>query len=116
MVSITIKASGKANLACRPCVVAWTLLLLVGLAAPDVAPLADGVGSHEQPTRTAKGDSASRRVTSSGSTIARCPHHRAYGSVSRRFGGLSIHQLCHGRQTQTSGIRRGRPMVRVRQN
>jgi hypothetical protein len=30
------------------------LLLLVGLAAPDVAPLADDVGSHDQPTRTAK--------------------------------------------------------------
>src|SRR5262245_33773934 len=30
------------------------LLLLVGLAAPDVAPLADGVGSHDPPTRTAK--------------------------------------------------------------
>jgi hypothetical protein len=35
-------------------VVAWMLLLLVGLAAPDVAPLADGVGSHDPPTRTAK--------------------------------------------------------------
>jgi hypothetical protein len=35
-------------------VVAWMLLLLVGLAAPDVAPLADDVGSHDQPTRTAK--------------------------------------------------------------
>ena len=36
-------------------VVAWTLpLLRVGLAAPDVAPLADGVGSHDQPTRPAK--------------------------------------------------------------
>jgi hypothetical protein len=35
-------------------VVAWSLLLLVGLAAPDAAPLADGVGSHDQPTRPAK--------------------------------------------------------------
>ena len=35
-------------------VMAWTLLLLVGLATPDVAPLADGVGSHDPPTRTAK--------------------------------------------------------------
>jgi len=35
-------------------VVAWMLLLLVGLAAPDVAPLADDVGSHDQPTRTAR--------------------------------------------------------------
>jgi hypothetical protein len=26
----------------------------VGLAAPDVAPLADGIGSHDQPTRIAK--------------------------------------------------------------
>ena len=32
-------------------VVAWILPLLVG---PDVAPLADGVGGHDQPTRTAK--------------------------------------------------------------
>jgi hypothetical protein len=30
------------------------LLLLVGLAAPGVAPLADDVGNHDQPTRTAK--------------------------------------------------------------
>src|SRR3989442_3462927 len=29
------------------------------------------------------------------------PHHRAYGSVPRRFGGLSVHQLFHGRQAQT---------------
>src|SRR2546429_2045384 len=35
------------------------------------------------------------------------PHHRAYGSVPRRFGGLSIHQLCHRRQTQTSEARVG---------
>jgi hypothetical protein len=28
-------------------VVAWMLLLLVGLAAADVAPLADEVGSHD---------------------------------------------------------------------
>ena len=35
-------------------VVAWMLLLLVGLTAPDVAPLADDVGSHDQPSRTAK--------------------------------------------------------------
>jgi hypothetical protein len=34
--------------------VAWMLLLLAGLAAPDEAPLAGGVGSHDQPTRTAK--------------------------------------------------------------
>ena len=35
-------------------VVAWMLLVLVGLAAPDVAPIADGLGSHDPPTRTAK--------------------------------------------------------------
>jgi len=35
-------------------VVAWMFLLLVGLAAPDVAPLADDVKSHDQPIRTAK--------------------------------------------------------------
>ena len=29
------------------------------------------------------------------------PHHRAYGSVPRRFGGLSVHKLFHGRPTQT---------------
>ena len=26
------------------------------------------------------------------------PHHRAYGSVPRRFGGLSTHQRVHGKQ------------------
>jgi hypothetical protein len=26
------------------------------------------------------------------------PHHRAYGSVPRRFGGLSIDQFLHGEQ------------------
>src|SRR5215467_11625013 len=30
------------------------------------------------------------------------PHHRAYGSVPRRFGGLSIHQLFHWGQAQTT--------------
>ena len=30
------------------------------------------------------------------------PHHRAYGSVPRRFGGLSAHRLFHGKQTQTT--------------
>jgi hypothetical protein len=30
------------------------------------------------------------------------PHHRAYGSVPRRFGGLSIHQCLHGKQAQTT--------------
>src|SRR5882724_5210595 len=30
------------------------------------------------------------------------PHHRAYGSVPRRFGGLSTRQLFHGDQTETS--------------
>ena len=30
------------------------------------------------------------------------PHHRAYGSVPRRFGGLSTHQLFHRKQTQTA--------------
>src|SRR5439155_25003853 len=30
------------------------------------------------------------------------PHHRAYGSVPRRFGGLSAHQLFHGKQAQTT--------------
>jgi putative transposase len=29
------------------------------------------------------------------------PHHRAYGSVPRRFGGLSVHQLFHGKQPET---------------
>src|SRR5262245_58787760 len=29
------------------------------------------------------------------------PHHRAYGSVPRRFGGLREHQVRHARQTQT---------------
>ena len=35
-------------------VVAWRLLLLMGLTRADVAPLAEDVGSHDQPTRTAK--------------------------------------------------------------
>ena len=30
------------------------------------------------------------------------PHHRAYGSVLPRFGGLSTHQLFHGKQPQTT--------------
>src|SRR4029077_13398145 len=30
------------------------------------------------------------------------PHHRAYGSVPRRFGGLSAHQLLHGDQAKTT--------------
>jgi hypothetical protein len=30
------------------------------------------------------------------------PHHRAYGSVPRRFGGLSTHQRFHRKQTQTT--------------
>src|SRR5438128_6693531 len=30
------------------------------------------------------------------------PHHRAYGSVPRRFGGLSARQLFHGKQAQTT--------------
>ena len=30
------------------------------------------------------------------------PHRRAYGSVPRRFGGLSTHQLFHRKQTQTT--------------
>src|SRR6266516_7329735 len=44
------------------------------------------------------------------------PHHRAYGSVPRLFGGLSTHQLCHGRQTQTFEARIGEGAVhRVRE-
>ena len=30
------------------------------------------------------------------------PHHRAYGSVPRRFGGLSTRQLLHWEQAQTT--------------
>src|SRR5260370_19345687 len=30
------------------------------------------------------------------------PHHRAYGSVPRRFGGLSTSQVFHGKQAQTT--------------
>src|ERR1700757_364538 len=33
------------------------------------------------------------------------PHHRAYGSVPRRFGGLSTRQLFHGKQAQTTEAR-----------
>src|SRR5512132_1602943 len=39
------------------------------------------------------------------------PHHRAYGSVPRRFGGLSVHQLFHGSQTQTFEARVGEGAV-----
>src|SRR5437588_12467315 len=35
------------------------------------------------------------------------PHHRAYGSVPRRFGGLSTRQLFHGKQAQTTEVRFG---------
>jgi hypothetical protein len=31
---------------------------------------------------------------------AQLPHHRAYGSVPRRFGGLSARQLFHGKHSQ----------------
>ena len=30
------------------------------------------------------------------------PHHRAYGSVPRRFGGLSTRQFLHWRQSETT--------------
>src|SRR3984893_5365124 len=44
------------------------------------------------------------------------PHHRAYGSVPRRFGGLSTRQLFHGEQTQTTEARFGeRAMQRFRE-
>src|SRR6266446_9200093 len=33
------------------------------------------------------------------------PHHRAYGSVPRRFGGLSARQLFHGDQAETTEAR-----------
>ena len=39
------------------------------------------------------------------------PHHRAYGSVPRRFGGLSLHQQCHGWQTQTTEAGVGKATV-----
>ena len=35
------------------------------------------------------------------------PHHRVYGSVPRRFGGLSTRQLFHGKQPQTTEARFG---------
>src|SRR3954451_22635470 len=34
-------------------------------------------------------------------TMPPLPHHRAYGSVSRRFGGLSARQRLHGKQSKT---------------
>src|ERR1700729_4527958 len=34
-------------------------------------------------------------------TMPPLPHHRAYGSVPRRFGGLSAHQRLHGKQAMT---------------
>ena len=42
---------------------------------------------------------------------AQLPHHRAYGAVPRRFGGLSVHQLFHGRQAQTFEARIGEGAV-----
>src|SRR5262249_12939453 len=41
---------------------------------------------------------------------AQLPHYRAYGSVPRRFGGLSTHQLFHRKQTR----RRKRALVKAR--
>src|SRR5271166_701931 len=35
-------------------------------------------------------------------TMPPLPHHRAYGSVPRRFGGLSTRELLHGKQSQTT--------------
>src|SRR5712691_8198349 len=35
-------------------------------------------------------------------TMPPLPHHRAYGSVPRRFGGLSTSQVFHGKQSQTT--------------
>src|ERR1700730_1363044 len=35
------------------------------------------------------------------------PHHRAYGSVPRRFGGLRTRELFHGKQAQTTEARFG---------
>src|SRR3954454_13776079 len=34
-------------------------------------------------------------------TMSPLPHHRAYGSVPRRFGGLSARQRLHGKQSKT---------------
>src|SRR4051794_31451708 len=34
-------------------------------------------------------------------TMPPLPHHRAYGSVPRRFGGLSARQRLHGKQSKT---------------
>src|SRR5271169_1070599 len=44
-------------------------------------------------------------------TMPPLPHHRAYGSVPRRFGGLSVQQLLHGRQAQTFEVRIGEGAV-----
>ena len=44
-------------------------------------------------------------------TMPPLPHHRAYGSVPRRFGGLSVQQLFHGRQAQTTEVRIGEGAV-----
>ena len=37
------------------------------------------------------------------------PHHRAYGSVPRQFGGLSIHQFLHWRHSETTETGFGKP-------
>jgi hypothetical protein len=35
-------------------------------------------------------------------TMPPLPHHRAYGPVPRRFGGLSLYKQCHSWQAQTT--------------
>src|ERR1700719_4063047 len=50
---------------------------------------------------------AQRQSIGIGGHLAMPPlaHHRAYGSVPRRFGGLSTRQLFHGKQAQTTEAR-----------
>src|ERR1700730_13858876 len=50
---------------------------------------------------------AQRQSIGIGGHLAMPPlaHHRAYGSVPRRFGGLSTRQLFHGKQAQTTETR-----------
>src|SRR4051812_49654375 len=49
------------------------------------------------------GSCTTMRVIGIGGPLTRppLPHHRAYGSVPRRFGGLSVYQLFHGEEAQT---------------
>src|SRR5262249_55812169 len=57
-------------------------LCSLGLGSPIVCAASIGIGEHL--------------------AMPPLPHHRAYGSVPRRFGGLSTLQFLHWRQSETT--------------